>query len=56
MKINISKSSLAKIECGTYNNSVSLSILMLIADGLNIDLDMLFKTDSREDKLIGLDD
>ena len=52
MKINISKSSLAKIECGTYNHSVSLSILMLIADGLNIDLDMLFKVDSREQQLI----
>ena len=44
-KINISKSSLGKIECGHYNHSISLSILMAIADGLKIDLDLLIKVD-----------
>ena len=50
-KINISKSSLGKIECGHYNHSISLSILMAIADGLKIDLDLLLKVDKREESM-----
>ncbi|WP_455577776.1 helix-turn-helix domain-containing protein [Anaerosinus sp.] len=50
-KINISKSSLGKIECGCYNNSVSLTLLMLIAEGLDIDIDLLVKFDVREKNL-----
>ena len=47
-KINISISSLGKIERGVYNNNVSLTILMSIANGLNIDLVMLLSFDEKE--------
>lgn len=47
-KINISTSSLGKIERGTYNNNVSLSMLMTIAEGLHVDLAMLVTFDKRE--------
>ena len=42
---NISKSVLSKIECGCYNQSISLSILMAIADGLKIELSTLLARD-----------
>lgn len=44
-KINISTSYLSKIECGNYPKSVSLSVLMTIAVGLDMDLYLLFKFD-----------
>ncbi len=47
-KINISISSLGKIERGVYNNNVSLTILMSIANGLDIDLVMLLSFDEKE--------
>lgn len=50
-RVNISKSTLGKIECGRYNNNLSLSMLMTIADGLNIDLVMLVDFDAREKAL-----
>lgn len=50
-RINISTSSLGKIERGKYNNNISLSMLMLIAEGLKIDLTMLVNFDEREDGL-----
>lgn len=50
-QINISTSTLGKIECGKYNNNISLSMLMTIADGLNIDLVMLITFDAREAEL-----
>ena len=50
-RINISTSSLGKIERGKYNNNISLSMLMLIAEGLKIDLTMLVNFDEREDEL-----
>lgn len=42
-KVNISKSALGKIECGRYNRTISLSMLMTIAEGLNINLELLLK-------------
>ncbi|XFO69562.1 hypothetical protein SPSIL_057960 [Sporomusa silvacetica DSM 10669] len=50
-RINISVSSLGKIERGKYNNNISLSILLAIAEGLNIDLAMLVTFDAREKTL-----
>ncbi|WP_371381822.1 helix-turn-helix domain-containing protein [Sporomusa aerivorans] len=47
-RINISTSSLGKIERGKYNNNISLSMLMTIAQGLNIDVAMLVTFDERE--------
>ena len=44
-KINISTSYLSKIECGNYPKSVSLSVLIAIANGLDIELYLLFKLD-----------
>lgn len=40
-KANISTSSLSKIERGEYNDNISVSLLMDIADGLQIDLTLL---------------
>ncbi len=50
-KVNVSISTLGKIERGKYNNNLSLSILKSIADGLNIDLSMLVTFDNREKAL-----
>lgn len=47
-KINISTSTLGKIECGRYNNNLSLSMLMTIADGLNINLVLLVTFEAKE--------
>jgi transcriptional regulator with XRE-family HTH domain len=47
-KINISTSYLSKIECGNYPKSVSLSVLMAIAGGLNIELYLLLKFDEQD--------
>ena len=52
-RIHISKSSLCKIECGRYNNNISLSMLMAIAYGLDIDVGMLLNFDEREQRLDG---
>ena len=40
-RANMSVSSLSKIERGRYNDSVSVSLLFDIADGLQIDITML---------------
>ena len=50
-RVNISVSTLGKIECGKYNKNLSLSMLMTIAEGLNIDLVMLVDIDPRETEL-----
>gem|GEM_PF-1222499 len=47
-KINISTSYLSKIECGNYPKSVSLSVLMSIAEGLDIELYLLVKFDEKD--------
>lgn len=47
-KINISTSYLSKIECGHYPKSVSLSVLMAIAGGLDIELYLLLKFDDED--------
>jgi transcriptional regulator with XRE-family HTH domain len=47
-KVNISTSYLSKIECGNYPKSVSLSVLMVIASGLDIELYLLLKFDEKE--------
>lgn len=47
-KINISTSYLSKIECGNYPKSVSVSVLMAIAGGLDIELYLLLKFDDEE--------
>lgn len=47
-RVNISVSSLGKIECGNYNNNISLSMLLTIAEGLQIDVTMLLNFDERE--------
>ena len=50
-RINISKSSLGKVERGKYNNNISLSMLMAIAEGLNVNLAVLVTFDEREQAL-----
>lgn len=41
-KIGMSSGYLSKIECGNYQKSISLSMLMNIADGLGVDVEELF--------------
>lgn len=49
-RVHLSRSTLSKIEHGNYNRSISLDILMDIADGLGIDLAMLFVLDRKEEE------
>ena len=51
-KINISISTLSKIERGKYNNNLSMSMLLTIADGLKIDPVLLMTFDKMEDELM----
>jgi transcriptional regulator with XRE-family HTH domain len=41
-KAHISRSSIGKIECGNYNRNISLSMLIDIADALEINFTLLF--------------
>ncbi len=47
-RVNISVSSLSKLERGKYNNNIPLSMLIMIAEGLRIDVSMLVTFDERE--------
>ena len=49
-KIHVSRSTVSKIERGNYNRSISLDLLLDIADGLGIDLSMLFVLDRKEEE------
>ena len=42
-KIPMSSSYLSKIECGNYNKSVSLSMILAIAYGLDVDISKLLQ-------------
>ena len=50
-RVNISVSSLSKLERGKYNNNIPLSMLIMIAEGLRIDVSMLVTFDERENFL-----
>lgn len=50
-RVSISRSTLSRIERGTYNNSVSLSTLLDIADGLHIELSHLVSFTEEEKKV-----
>ena len=47
-RVNISVCSLSKLERGKYNNNIPLSMLIMIAEGLRIDVSMLVTFDERE--------
>ena len=53
-RVNISVSSLSKLERGKYNNNIPLSMLIMIAERLRIDVSMLVTFDERE-KLLEFD-
>ena len=53
-RVNISVSSLSKLERGKYNNNIPLSMIIMIAEGLRIDVSMLVTFDERE-KLLEFD-
>lgn len=53
-RVNISVCSLSKLERGKYNNNIPLSMLIMIAEGLRIDVSMLVSFDERE-KLLEFD-
>ena len=50
-KIHISRSSIGKIERGAYNHNISMSVLIDIIDGLEIELSMLFTFTEQEKKI-----
>lgn len=50
-KINVSTSTLGRIERGTYNKNVSVSTLLDIADGLRIDMALLVTFSEQEKKI-----
>ena len=45
---------MSKLERGKYNNNIPLSMLIMIAEGLRIDVSMLVSFDERE-KLLEFD-
>ena len=47
-RVNISVNSISKLERGKYNNNIPLSMLIMIAEGLRIDVSMLVTFDERE--------
>ena len=47
-RVNISVSSISKLERGKYNNNIPLSMLIMIAEGLRIDVSMLVTFDEQE--------
>lgn len=49
-KVNISKSTLGRIERGSYNNNVSMSTLLDISDGLKIEVALLVTFNEEEKK------
>ena len=53
-RVNISVSSISKLERGKYNNNIPLSMLIMIAEGLRIDVSLLVTFDERE-KLLEFD-
>ena len=53
-RANISVSSLSKLERGKYNNNIPLSMIIMIAEGLRIDVSLLVTFDERE-KLLEFD-
>ena len=50
-KANISRSALSRIECGKYNDNVSVSLLFDIADGLRIDTALLMTFNETEKQM-----
>ena len=53
-RVSISVSSISKLERGKYNNNIPLSMLIMIAEGLKIDVSLLVTFDERE-KLLEFD-
>ena len=47
----MSKSVLSRIERGKYNNNISVSLLLDIADGLQIDMAMLVTFNEQEKQM-----
>lgn len=50
-KVNLSRSSIVRIERGKYNNGVPISTLLDIAEGLRIDLSALVTFSDEEKKV-----
>ncbi|MBO6178298.1 MAG: helix-turn-helix transcriptional regulator [Selenomonadaceae bacterium] len=50
-RANISRSSLSRIECGKYNDNVSVSLLFDIAEGLRIDTALLMTFNETEKQM-----
>jgi len=50
-RANISRSSLSRIECGKYNDNVSVSLLFDISEGLRIDTALLMTFNETEKQM-----
>ena len=50
-RCNMSKSTIAKIECGNYNNNISMMSLINIAEALGVDFTVLITFNDCERKM-----
>ena len=50
-KIKISQSAISKVESGNYNDNLSISLLIEIADAMNVDPAMLMSFSSYEKEM-----
>lgn len=52
-RVHLSDSAIGRIERGDYNESISLSTLVDIANGLKIDVQRLISMDEDDERLLG---
>ena len=52
-RVHLSESAIGRIERGDYSESISLSTLVDIANGLKIDVQRLLTMDEDEERLLG---
>lgn len=50
--VNMSRSTVNKVERGSYNNNLSIDVLLVIANGLNVNIRMLLGISEDEEKLL----
>lgn len=51
-KVNMSRSTINKVERGSYNDNLSIDMLITLAKGLNINVRMLLEITADEEQLL----
>lgn len=51
-KVNMSRSTINKVERGSYNDNLSVDMLITLANGLNINIRMLLEITDDEEELL----